>query len=58
MHLKNFGERQGGNPTGHETRTGTEHVDEDDDHHTYRDPNCRVDLAIPISYENCGSTAG
>ena len=40
----------------HKIHTGAEHIDEDDHHHTYRDPNCWANHTVPIPYENCGRT--
>ena len=39
-------------------RTGAEHVDEDNHHHTHRNPNRGTNHIVPIPDENCGGTIG
>jgi hypothetical protein len=55
-HLSTSGEHLREIQSNTNDHTGTEHVDRDDHHHAYRDPNRGANHVVPIADEDRGGT--
>lgn len=58
MHLSTFGEDPGEISPNTNDHTGAEHIDHDNNHHTYRDPDRGANRVIPISDDDRSGTTG